>query len=96
MVGPEGALQCDAPPATRLNAEATALEALCSRAQGWRRVVCRLMPALPPHFVAVSGGPGAGGGALLRARMRPLDADGRSYAFDEVRVQPSKLCLCSI
>lgn len=94
--GPAGAPQCDAPPATGPNAEARSLEALCSRAQGWRRIVCRLAPALPPHFVAVSGGPGAGGGALLRARMGPLDADGRSYAFDEVRVLPSKLYTCCI
>ena len=85
-VGPAGAPQCNAPPATGPNAEATALEGLCSRAWGWRRVICRLAPVLPPHFVAVSGGPGAGGGALLRVRMGPLDADGRSYAFDEVRL----------
>ena len=91
---PAGAPQCDAPPATGLMAQVEAPETLCGRAQGWRRVVCRLVPSRPPHFVAVSGGPGAGGGALLRARMGPLDIDGRSYDFDEVRMRLSKLCAC--
>lgn len=60
---------------------------------GWRRVVCRLAPALPPHFVAVSAAGGSSGATgtpaartMVEARLGLL-VDRRAYAFDEARAE---------
>lgn len=60
---------------------------------GWRRVVCWLAPASPPHFVAISAAGGSSGATgtpaartMVEARLGSL-VDRRAYAFDEARAE---------